>query len=179
MTKELRAGLEAVLAHAVPAAIGERYRRLKPLPKGEAYLVRQGEIVYADTSRPAPGRFICFIPDPKRQAFTVELGWSADGQFPATTARPSTGPELAIREGRPRGFVRLSELYTRLGTDWDLLPFDDQDPDWFERVMAFELRDFGPEEATSLVRPLVEDALRKLEQYAPAFFDALEAAQRA
>ncbi len=179
MKKELRAALEAVLAQALPAAIGEQYRRLKPLPKGAAYLVCQGEIVYADTSRPTLGRFVSFIPDPKRQAFTVELGWSADGQFPATTARPSTGPELATREGHPRGFVRLSELYTRLGTDWDLLPFDIQDPQWFARVMTLELRHFAPEEATSLIGPLVEDALRKLEQYAPAFFDALEAAQRA
>ncbi len=175
MKKALRAALAALTEERVPAALGEHYRRLPRLPRGDGYLVLSGEIVFADGSRPARGRFVCFIPDQKRNAFTVELAWSADGQFPGATARPSTGPQAAVSARAARGFVRLSELYTRLGEDWDVTPLDPYDPDSLDRAMQLELRDLGPDEATSLLEPLVDDAIRKLREHAPPFFAAIEA----
>ncbi len=174
MRRVLRAALESLLAARVPAALGERYRRVPRLPRGAGYLVIPGEIVYADTSRPAPGRFVCFIPDQKRNAFTIELGWSADGQFPGATARPSTGPAAAVSARAERGFVRLSELYTGSGEDWDMVPLDPFDPTSLDRMMDLELRDLAREEGMSLLQPLVDDALRKLREHAPTFFAAIE-----
>ncbi len=176
MRKPLRLALMAVADEGVPAELGRDFARVPRLPRGEGQLVVPGEIVFADRSRAAPGRFICFIPDQKRNAFTVELGWSADGQFPADTARPSTDPVTAAATKPARGFVRLSEFYSRLGEDWDLTPLDPFDPTTLERMMELELRELGPEEGTSLIRPLVDDAVRKLRQHAPAFFAAVAGA---
>ena len=174
MKKELKAALEAVLAEQVPAKLGERYSRLKRLPKGEGFLVIPGELVYADTSQPTLGRFVSFIPDQKRHAFTVELGWSVDGQFPAVSMRPSIRLEEAVSAAPSRGFVRLSEFYSRLGEDWDVVPMNVLDPASFTRFMEFEMRKPDPQEARTLVRPLVEDALHKLQKHLPGFFDSLE-----
>ncbi len=178
MKKSLRTALDKALGAQVPAVLGPQYRRLKPLPKDPTHLVREGEIVFADTSGPRSARFLCFIPDPKRQAFTIELGWSADGQFPVASARPSTGPLEAVSAGLTHGFVRLSELYTRLGTDWDVAPITPEDPASLERFMALEMSALDPEEAAALIEPLLTDALRRVQQHAPAFFDALEGATR-
>ncbi len=175
MRKPLRLALVAVADERVPAELGGQFARVRRLPR-DAALVLPGEIVFVDGSRRTPGCFICFVPDQKRNAFTVELGWSADGRFPSVTARPSTDPVTAVATKPDRGFVRLSEFYSRLGEDWDLTPLDPLDPASLERMMALELRDLGPEEATSLIRPLVDDAVRRLRQHAPAFFVALAGA---
>ncbi len=176
MRKPLRQALVAVAEERVPAELGRHFARATRLPRGEGLLVVPGEIVFADRSRPAPGRFVCFIPDQKRNAFTVELGWSADGNFPAVTARPSTDPVTAASTRPARGFVRLAEFYSRLGEDWDLCPLDPFDPASLDRMMALDLRDLGPAEATFLIRPLVDDALRKLREHAPGFFEAVAGA---
>jgi hypothetical protein len=172
MKRQLRAALEALLAERVPAALGPRYVRAR-LPRGEGYLVLPGEIAYGDATRGGMGRFVCFVPDQKRPAFTVELAWSADGQFPAATARPSTSPGEALSARPARGFVRLSEFYSRLGEDWDVSPLDVSDPTSLDRWLELEMRELGPEEARALMEPLVADALARLQQYAPSFFDAL------
>lgn len=173
MKKALKAALEVALAEQMPAALGERYSRFRLLPRGEGF-VYPGEIVFADTSRPMSGRFISFIPDQKRNAFTVELGWSADGRFPAAPMRPSTDPEMRAAAAPASGFVRLSEFYSRLGEDWDVAPIDAVDPTSVTRSMELEVRELDPQEALALIRPLVEDATRKVQAYAPDFFDSLD-----
>jgi hypothetical protein len=173
MKKELKAALEMALEEEVPAGLGECYSRLRRLPRGEGF-VHPGEIVFADTSRPTPGRFISFIPDQKRNTFTVELGWSADGRFPVASMRPSTDPETVASAAPSSGFVRLSEFYSRVGEDWGVAPIDALDLASVTRFMELELRKFDPQEALALIRPLVEDAIRKLQEYAPDFFDSLD-----
>jgi len=174
MKKELRAALEAVLTEQVPAVLGEQYIRLKRLPKGKEYALYPGEVVYADTSRPTLGRFISFIPSQKHNAFFIELGWSVDGRFPATSTRGIKSPEEVTSEAPSRGFVRLTEFYSRLGEHWEVEPMDVLDPDSFTRAMEFAMRKLDPQEALALIRPLAEDAIRKVRQYAPGFLDALE-----
>ncbi len=173
MKKALRSALVAALAEQVPAVLGAPWQRLKPLPRDAAHLVLQGEIVYADRSRPPMGRFVAFIPDQKAEAFTVELGWSADGQFPSTSARPSTGPAEAVSARAACGFVRLTELYSRLGERWDAEPIDFEDPTSLERFMEFELRDLAAAEAAAMIAPLVAHALEQVRRHAPDFFAAL------
>lgn len=173
MKKELKAALETALTEQVPTGLDEGYSRLRNLPRGEG-VVYPGEIVFADTSRPTSGRFISFIPDAKRNAFTVELGWSADGRFPVASMRPSTDPETVAAAAPSSGFVRLSELYSHLGEDGDVAPIDALDPASVTRFMELELRKLDMQEAQALIRPLVEDAIRNLQKYAPGFFDLLD-----
>lgn len=175
MKKELRAALETVLAERLPAVLGAQYGRLRRLPKGEGYLTCQGEIVFADVSSAPIARFISFIPDQKRSAFTVELGWSTDGQFPRASARPNAHPATVISRRLIGGFVRLTELYTGLGEDWDVTPSDPWEPTSVERLIEFQMRHLAPDEAGALLRPLVEDALFKLQKYAAPFFDSISA----
>ncbi len=172
MKRQIRLALEALLAERLPGALGPRYARVR-LPRGDQYLVLPGEIAYGTASPGGPGRFICFIPDQKRSAFTVELAWSADGGFPGATGRPSTSPGEALSARPARGFVRLSEFYSRLGEDWDVMPLDVFDPTAVDRLLAFEMRELDPAEARALLEPLVDDVLVRLKQYAPSFFNTV------
>ena len=156
LKKALRLALERKLADGLPAALGDEYRRLKPLPKGDAHFVLSGEIVYADTSRPV-ARLVSFIPSPKDHAFTVELGWSATGDFPCTTSRPSVHFDTEISELPDEGFIRLSKIYSPLDEDWDLAPSTFEDPDSFRRFIELDARTLNPDAALSLVSPLVDD----------------------
>jgi hypothetical protein len=176
MKKELRAALQEGLAERLPAALGAGYRRLGRLPKDDGSLVLPGEIVYADITRPDLARFVSFVPIQNRNAFTVELGWSIDGAFPAASSRPSTTPDDAVSEARPRsGFVRLSAFYSSLGEDWDVTPVDALDASSVTRLLELEMRRLDPHEARALIRPLFEDAVARLAEHAPGFFAALQA----
>jgi hypothetical protein len=173
MKKELKAALEVATAELVPQALGARFARMKRLPKDGVTMVFPGEIVFQDTSDPSVGRFVCFVPIANRNAFLVELGWSGDGQFPATAMRPSTTPEAERSNRSPCGFVRLTMFYSRLGEDWDVTPVDALDPAPVTHLLELEMRSLEPSEAAGLIRPFVEDACGKLQQFAPAFFDGI------
>ncbi|HZH77689.1 MAG TPA: hypothetical protein VEY88_16815 [Archangium sp.] len=45
-------------------------------------------------------------------AMNIELGWSVEGRFPATSTRGIKSPEEVTSEAPSRGFVRLTEVYS-------------------------------------------------------------------
>jgi hypothetical protein len=168
MKKELRSAFATLcddaMATAAPSAV-----RLKKIPKASAY---PGELSYAEP-RVGGTAFTSFIPDGKRHAFTVELGWSADGVFPAVDMRPSHSPAAASGAS---GFVRLSEFINTAGYAWDAVPMDIAVPGSFERFLAFEMSKPDAEEATRLLRPLLEDAINAWSRHAPGFFERVAGA---
>jgi hypothetical protein len=64
-------------------------------------------------------------------------------------------------------------FYSRLGEDWDVTPVDALDPASVTHLLELEMRSLEPSEAAGLIRPFVEDACGKLQQFAPAFFDGI------
>lgn len=69
------------------------------------------EVMY--TKRTLTGRirlFVILVPDAKREAFTVEIGWSTLDRFPELTMRPSGDPQLDRKEfGCPEFICRLGD----------------------------------------------------------------------
>lgn len=111
---------------AVREAFSKRLAELAPgfaLVKVDSPLLFSGETVFQWSPG---GRFlgwILLVPDSKRQAFTLEVGWSNAGAFPEFGMRPSVvlGPDDPLPVDLPAGFVRLGGLSS--GTDqWWHLP---------------------------------------------------------
>lgn len=84
-------------------------------------LIFSGETVF----RWSPGGgflgWLLLIPDSKRQAFTLEVGWSDADRFPELGMRPSVmlGADDPLPVEIPEGFVRLGGLASRTDEWWD------------------------------------------------------------
>jgi len=139
--------------------------------------------------QPAPGLrlFIYFQKDPKRDEFTVEIGWSEHDRWPADymPGMPRDISELRVSRSPPEN----GEFRARLSKFWEL-PHKDS---WWEIVPNHArwesqraLRQIQPDstgdnpeppreitldQARARISPLVDDAIAKLKQFAVPFFE--------
>ncbi len=126
-----------------------------------------GEIVYAKITKPEKtGLFIIVFPDMKREAFTLELGWSRKGRFPELPFRPSGSPTQTRTEfAQPEFVCRLANL---LGLDdywWLVQPVIDPLNDDYVELLKASVEPISAEEAELVVKPHVEDAIQKLVEF--------------
>ncbi len=116
--------------------------------------------------------WVILVPDQKREAFTIELGWSRKGRFPQLNMRPSFAqPEDAGPEGEY--LCRLGELAK--GTDcwWVIeeLPLCATQ----EQIMAYlmaQTKPISPETAGSRITPHVQEAIEEFERFGLPFLQA-------
>ncbi len=170
MKKELKKALDHLLGEAVE---GLGYTRLRK-PAVSISTLYPGEVVFEREVTPGLRRWVSFVPDQRRHAFNIELGWSAIEGVAVLSMRPTASPQAAIAERHRVGFVRLVELYDPRGRDWDLFPLDSNTPQAFEAFLRFEMHKPSAEEACTMLTPLVEDAVNKLRVHGDRFFSELE-----
>lgn len=122
------------------------------------------ELVFEKIVRPDFARlFVIMAPDPKREAFGLEIGWSAKGRFPKLSPRPSGSPTPNRTEFKNAEFIcRLGDLYEQPGNLWFIQPDIDPFKDDFLEFVKNSVKPISQEEAASLVVPLVVDATSKL-----------------
>ena len=173
MKKELRRALEAGVISMLGSA---GYSQVKAVSDvlSPSY---PGELLFKSSGvNEKLTKFVTFIPDPRRQAFFVELGWTWGDAPLAVSMRPTGSPDELLREKRSAGFIRLTELVDCKGRDWDLFPLDADNPDALAAFLSFELQKPSPEEASNLLSPLITDAFDMLCQYGERFFQKVEVA---
>ena len=121
--------------------------------------------------------FVVLVPDLKgRQAFTLELGWSRRGRFPAVSMRPSIlySPDDPVPVDTEEAVVRLGGLVS--GTDlWWSLPDRGLERPGDLGALEASLERIPGEVARQHARAPVEAALDVLEEHGPPLFDALSA----
>jgi hypothetical protein len=116
--------------------------------------------------------WVVLVPDQKREAFTIELGWSRLGRFPQLTMRPSFArPKEAGSEDEY--LCRLGELSR--GQDWwwviEELPPDFSQEQFMAYIMA-QTKPISPETARSRVSPFVNEAVSEFERFGLPFLRA-------
>lgn len=165
MRKEYAAALRAVfaegIAHACPDfTLVKKHSALASIPGERAYCWRITETIYL---------WVVLIPDQKREAFFVELGWSRKARFPQLTMRPSwTRPSDAASEDEY--LCRLGELSR--GNDFGWLVEELRADATQQEMMAYlvaQTNPVSPEVARSRVVPRVEEALRELLEHGLPF----------
>ena len=115
---------------------------------------------------------VILIPDEKREAFTLEIGWSALSRFPELAARPSGHPTSDRHEFHHQEFIfRLHDLYDRRDSDWKIQPDFDPFTGDFLQFVKDSMKPISPEEAAMLVIPKVDDAIARLKQYGFPYLD--------
>ncbi len=131
-------------------------------------IVRAADLPVADVlyefRAPGLSSFVALLIAHKRDAFSVELGWSRCGLWPAHLVPLMGEPGL----DRPEGRVRLHRLVSptaRVDEWWELVKEPDVDDlDGWLAEPATEL------EALPITEPLVEDAMCKLVMAGKNFF---------
>ncbi|MCG8588354.1 MAG: hypothetical protein MJE66_03610 [Proteobacteria bacterium] len=106
--------------------------------------------------------WILLCPHPSgHEAFTVEVGWSREGRFPALSVRPSPVLDPAAAEDQRECVLRVPWL--RDGGDaWWELPNPAVSRPGDTAALQESLEPMAPERAEALVGPLVDDALEAL-----------------
>lgn len=165
--KAVRAAFTEGLAEAAPGF--ERVRVSSPLLFG-------GETVFRWSPRGGVVGWLLVVPDAKRQAFTVEVGWSSSDRFPEFGMRPS----VMLGAGDPwpvepaEGFVRLGGLAN--GTDrWWELPDPAMERLGDVEALAASLEPVGDVAAARDAAAPVADALAHVTRYAVPFLEELAA----
>ena len=108
--------------------------------------------------------YIMIVPDLKGgQRFTAELGWSNKGRFPETSTRPSGFLTANRAEFQKDEFIcRLGELISGEDEWW-----------WVENPFVAIAKTGKPTaaEAAERIRPLVRDAVDKIERFGIPYLD--------
>jgi hypothetical protein len=165
MRREYQAALRELFTDGLACAcpqftLVKKHSALAGFPGERAYCWRISE---------SNSLWLVLIPDGKREAFFVEVGWSKKGRFPQLTMRPSWArpPDAWSEEeylcrlgdlsrGNDSGWV-VEEL--RLGaTQQEMMAY-----------IAAQTQPISPEVARARVLPRVEEALRELVQYGLPF----------
>jgi hypothetical protein len=131
-----------------------------------------GERAYRWIVTPNEHSWVVLVPDQKREAFTVELGWSRKTRFPQLTMRPSSArPKDAGPEDEY--LCRLRELAR--GTDWwwmiEELPLCATQDQIMDYIIA-QTKPISPEAARSRVTPHVQEAIEDFERFGIPFLRA-------
>jgi hypothetical protein len=157
----LREAFTDGLSHACPDfTLVKKHSALASFPGERAYCWRISDSIFL---------WIVLIPDQKREAFFVELGWSRQARFPQLAMRPSlTRPSDAKSEDEY--LCRLGELSR--GNDFGWLVEELRLDATQDEMMAYIVAQTQPlytEVARSRVVPRVEEALRELVQHGLPF----------
>ena len=168
----------AMIGHA-ERALAAPWPTLRRVPKVPAdRLPVPGEVQFHELRPDGLHALVAWVPDAQRDAFTVEVGWSIDGDFSVASMRPSLHADNLVPTA-PHGFVRLTALTgARHDRWWDAMPFDAQDPASVRRLMRFMATAPTAAQAEAAMAPLVDDAVALLLREAPVFFDRTAAALR-
>ena len=114
--------------------------------------------------------FVRLLPDSKREAFTVEVGWTRPNPFPNALnyGQPSAG---RTEFNRAEFVCRLGFLFGQNDHWWHIAPglnpFTDD-------VLEFTKRSLEPissAQAVSRIAPLVDDAINKLISFGLPYLD--------
>jgi hypothetical protein len=167
MRKEYGAALRELftegLAHACPQfTLVKKHSALAGFPGERAYCWRISETIFL---------WVVLIPDGKREAFFVELGWSKKGRFPQLTMRPSLArpPDAGSEE---EYLCRLGELSR--GNDFGWVVEELRLGATQQEMMAYiaaQTQPISPEVARARILPRVEEALRELVQHGLSFLN--------
>ncbi len=113
--------------------------------------------------------WVVLVPDQKREAFFVELGWSRKGRFPQLTMRPS-GTRPAEAGSEEEYLCRLGELSRGGDFGWEIeaLAADASQDEMLAYIVA-QTRPIAADVARDRVVPHVEEALREIVQYGLPF----------
>jgi hypothetical protein len=159
MTGEMR----KAYAEALRALFSERLAAASP---DFAYVRRHGPLVGLPGERAFlravstdVAQWLVLVPDPKREAFFLEVGWSRRGRFPQLTMRPSfVRPADAGREEEV--LIRLRELAGENDFGWTIEepPMGATREDMLAYLIA-QAEPLAPEVARARVAPHVEEAL--------------------
>ncbi len=165
MRKEYGAALRELftvgLARACPQfTLVKKHSTLAGFPGERAYCWRISETVIL---------WVVLVPDGKREAFFVELGWSKKGRFPQLTMRPSLArpPDAGAEE---EYLCRLGELSR--GNDFGWVVEELRLGATQQEVMAYitaQTQPISPDVARARVLPHAEEALRELVQHGLPF----------
>jgi len=131
-----------------------------------------GERAYRWAVTDSRHAWVVLVPDQKREAFTIELGWSRKGRFPQLTMRPSFArPKDAGAEDEY--LCRLGELSR--GQDWwwtiEELPLDATQDQMMAYIVA-QTQPISPETARSRIMPHVQQAVEEFQGFGIPFLRA-------
>ena len=110
MKKELRQALGPLFQ----TPLGKNDYIVERKPASIVAPVYPGEIMFVRDHASCMRHIISVVPDQKRHAFFIEIGWAADGKHITQSMRPSTSPQSAISNELRSGFVRLSEIFDNI-----------------------------------------------------------------
>jgi hypothetical protein len=165
MRKEYGAALREVFADRLARACPD----FIPVTKHSALAGFPGERAFCSRVSDALFNWVVLVPDQKREAFFVELGWSRKGRFPQLTMRPSgTRPEEAGSE--EEYLCRLGELSRGSDFGWliEELAMEASQDEMLAYIVA-QTKPIAADVARDRVVPHVEEALRELVQYGLPF----------
>jgi hypothetical protein len=113
--------------------------------------------------------WVVLVPHQKREAFTIELGWSRESRFPQLTMRPSLAHPKNAGPG-DEYLCRLGELAR--GTDWwwtiEELPLFATQDQIMDYIVA-QTKPISPETARSRVMPHVQEAIEEFQRFGLPF----------
>ena len=128
-----------------------------------------GERAYRWMATDNQQMWLVLVPDQKREAFTVELGWSRLCRFPQLQMRPSFARtnEAALED---EYLCRLGELSR--GKDWwwtiEELPLDATQDQFMAYILA-QTQPLSPGVARSRIAPYVKEAIGEFERFGLPF----------
>jgi hypothetical protein len=131
-----------------------------------------GERAYRWTVTESEHAWVVLVPDQKREAFTIELGWSRKSRFPQLSMRPSLAHPRDVGS-EDEYLCRLGELAR--GTDWwwiidKLSSFATQDQ-MMDYIVA-QTKPISPESARSRVMPHAQEAIEEFQRFGLPFLRA-------
>jgi hypothetical protein len=165
MRKEYQAALRELFADGLARAcpqftLVKKHSALAGFPGERAYCWRISESMFL---------WVVLIPDAKREAFFVELGWSKKGRFPQLSMRPSWArpPDAGSEE---EYLCRLGELSRGNDFGWVVEEFRlGATKQEMMSYIAAQTQPISPEAARTRVLPRVEEALQELARHGLPF----------
>ncbi|MDX1375790.1 MAG: hypothetical protein R3357_09530, partial [Burkholderiales bacterium] len=167
--RELRKEYAAAVREAFADRLARACPEFIPVKKHSALTGFAGERAFCSRVSEALRHWVVLVPDQKREAFFVELGWSRKRRFPQLAMRPSgTPPEEAGSE--EEYLCRLGELARGSDFGWlvEALPMDASQDEMLAYIVA-QTKPIAADVARARVVPHVEEALREFVQYGLPF----------
>jgi len=156
-------GMRKVYAHVLRKLFAEGLIAADPafefVRRHQPLASHPGEHAFRRTVSPDVAHWVVLVPDSKREAFYLEVGWSRRGRFPQLTMRPSfvrpadAGPEEEV-------LVRLRELAGENDSGWVIEepPMGGTPAEMLAYIVA-QSAPLEPDVARERVAPLVDEAL--------------------
>ena len=171
MSREFSAAVKRAFSEAMPGVAPA----FAPFPRGPKPWACPGEAAYCWAADPSRWAWIIVVPSLKGyNEFTVELGWSRQGRYPAPGMRPSaTRPTAEHAEWRLEEYLcRLHAVAPGVPEWWRVGPGGDDLLAEAAAMTATLTRDT----ATAAAAPLVASALEALRTHGMPYLAAWAAA---